>query len=85
LDWHSIGEALLADGSERHFDIYAAEVAWGGNWRRVLVSAVGDEVLLGMRLLAGHELRVQVVDGGVVEIVPLANSAAQTPQSSGPG
>ncbi|HWG43680.1 MAG TPA: hypothetical protein VN688_12910 [Gemmataceae bacterium] len=32
------GTALLADGSVRQFDICAAEVAWGGTWRAVLVS-----------------------------------------------
>jgi hypothetical protein len=37
----------------------------------VLVSAVGDEALVGMRLLAGHELRIEVVPGGVVEVTPL--------------
>jgi clan AA aspartic protease len=67
----SAGRAVLADGSARQFDIYAAEVAWGGGWRPVLVSALGDEVLLGMRLLEGHELRIAVVPGGVVEITPL--------------
>jgi predicted aspartyl protease len=33
------GGAVLADGSVRQFDIYAAEVAWGGGWRPV--SGVG--------------------------------------------
>jgi hypothetical protein len=28
-------------------------------------------VLLGMRPLAGHELRIAVIPGGVVEITPL--------------
>jgi clan AA aspartic protease len=65
------GGAVLADGSVHQFDIYAAEVDWDESWRSVLVSAVGDEVLLGMRLLAGHELRVAVVPGGAVEINPL--------------
>lgn len=64
------GSAVLGDGSVRSFDVYAAEVEWDGNWRPVLVSAVGDEVLLGMRLLAGYELRVAVVPGGPVEISP---------------
>jgi len=50
---------------------YAAEVEWNGGWRPVLVSAVGDEALLGMRLAAGNELRIAVVPGGVVEITPL--------------
>jgi clan AA aspartic protease len=68
---HSIGGAVLADGAARQFDIYAAEVEWEGGWRPVLVSALGDEVLLGMRLLEGHELRIAVVPGGVMEITPL--------------
>jgi clan AA aspartic protease len=65
------GSAVLADGSIRPFDIYAAEVVWDGGWRPVLVSAVGTEALLGLRLLAGHELRIAVVPGGAVEITPL--------------
>ncbi len=67
----STGGAVLADGSVRQFDIYATEVAWDGDWRSVLVSAVSNEVLLGMRLLANHELRIAVVPGGAVEITPL--------------
>jgi len=67
----SVGGAVLADGSLRQFDIYAAEVAWGDDWRPVLVSAVGAEVLLGMWLMANHELRIAVVPGGDVEITPL--------------
>ena len=53
------------------FDIYAVEVAWDGVWRPVLASAVGHEVLLGMGLLAGHELRMAVEPGGAVEITRL--------------
>jgi clan AA aspartic protease len=39
--------AVLADGSIRQFDICAAEVEWDGAWRAVLVSAMGNEPLLG--------------------------------------
>jgi predicted aspartyl protease len=56
----SVGGAVLADGTVRRFNIYAAEVEWMGDWRPVLVSAAGDEVLLGMRLLA-NQLRMVVV------------------------
>ncbi len=65
------GSALLADGSVHPFDIYAAEVDWGGSWRPVLVWVVGGEVLVGMGLLARHQLRVEAVPGGVVEITPI--------------
>jgi clan AA aspartic protease len=63
--------AVLADGSVRQFDICAAEMEWRGTWRSVLVSVVGNESLLGMRLLSGHKLGMEVVPGGVVEILPL--------------
>jgi clan AA aspartic protease len=65
------GSATLADGSVRQFDVCGAEVEWDGTWRAVLVYAVGNESLLGMRLLAGHRLVIDVVPGGVVEIIPL--------------
>jgi predicted aspartyl protease len=64
-------QAVLADGSVRQFDLYAADVSWNGVWRSVLVSAVGNEPLLGMRLLARHALRIDIVPGGTVEIAPL--------------
>ena len=63
--------AVLADGSIRHFGVYASDVEWDANWRPILASAVGDEILVGMRLLARHELRLVVVPGGPVEINPL--------------
>lgn len=71
LVWSSRSSAFLADGTESEFDIYAAELDWGGSRRSVLVSAVGTGVLLGMRLLDGHELFVEVTTGGVVEVRPL--------------
>ena len=71
------GRAVLADGSSRRFDTYAAEVAWVGSWRGVVASAIGDEALVGMGLLTGHELRVEVVEGGavVVGLLPSQNAA----------
>ena len=71
LPYESSSRAILADGSVSRFDVFTAEVSWGFAWRNVSVSAVGDEVLLGMRLLAGHQLRIDVVPGGLVEITPL--------------
>jgi clan AA aspartic protease len=65
------GTALLADGTVRQFDTYGADVEWDGSPRGVVVSAVGNEALVGMGLLAGHELRVEVKPGGLVEVRPL--------------
>jgi predicted aspartyl protease len=72
LERKSDGQAVLGDGTVRQFDIFAAEVEWDGVWKAVLVSGVGAEPLVGMPLLAGHELRVEVVPGGAVEITRLS-------------
>ncbi len=71
LPRQSGGEAIMADGTVRHFEMYAAEVSWDGAWRQVLVSDIGSEVLVGMHLLAGSDLGISVVTGGSVEITAI--------------
>lgn len=71
LPVQSRGRGRLADGSVRRYSVFVAEIEWDGRWRPVLVYRVGDEVLLGMGLLAGHELKVAVQAGGAVEVTPL--------------
>jgi len=72
LRWHSVERGILADGSECLFDVYEASVLWDGLARRILVDEAETDPLLGMALLAGHELRVQVTAGGKVTIQRLA-------------
>jgi predicted aspartyl protease len=67
----SSGTATLADGSVHQLDVYAVDVEWDGVWRPTLAWAVGNEVLVGMRLLARHTLRIDAVPAGTVEISPL--------------
>src|SRR4051812_41783370 len=50
LTRRSGGRAVLADGSVRRFDTFAAEVWWGGTWVPIVTSNLGDESLLGMSL-----------------------------------
>lgn len=71
LKIESKGYALLADGSPLVFETYTGEIEWQGQWQPVLISTVGDETLLGMGLLAGHKLAVDVIPGGLVEIASL--------------
>ena len=65
------GSAILGDGAASQFDVCTAEVDWGGTWRAVLVYVLGNEPLLGMRSMAGQKLVIDVVAGGLVEILPL--------------
>jgi clan AA aspartic protease len=72
LPWRTRELAVLADGSQQPFDVHVARVIWDGGPRDILVQAVGTEPLVGMLLLAGHAVRLEVVVGGYVEITPLA-------------
>ncbi len=68
LVWRQRGRALLADGRESVFDIYEATVIWDGQARRIPVDEVETTPLVGMSLLKGYELTVQVRAAGNVII-----------------
>ncbi len=68
LRWKSSGRGILADGSECLFDVYVGTVVWDGKERRVLVDEVDTDPLVGMALLNGHELKMQVRSRGKVTI-----------------
>jgi clan AA aspartic protease len=64
LPFRRNGRAVLGDGSEITFDIHEAVILWDGKPRRIAVDAADTEPLLGMSLLDGHELSLQVIEGG---------------------
>ena len=64
----------LADGSESVFDIYEATVDWDGETRRVPVDEAETAPLIGMSLLEGYELTVQVQRGGSVTVKALSQA-----------
>ena len=66
LPWLTRSNALLANGIEVLLDIHAALVIWDGNPRRLLVQSVDVEPLVGMALLDGYDMHVQVRNGGNV-------------------
>ncbi len=66
------GEAVLADGSQAAFDVYGVTVLWDGQPMYVETGAVGVDPLVGMALLEGHNLNIDVEDGGRVVIRPKA-------------
>ena len=68
------GIALLGDGSRSPFDAYEGMVLWDGQPRRVSVEVADTEPLLGMSLMGGNELTIEVMEGGVVSIRELLPS-----------
>jgi clan AA aspartic protease len=61
----------LADGNDVDMGLYAAKVAWDGLSVDVFALEAEGHPLVGMSLLYGYTLTVQVVDGGVVSISAL--------------
>jgi len=72
LQWLSLDRATLADGSEVEFDVYAAKVLWDGRVRSVFVDKADADPLVGMALLKGYELKMQIRTRGKVTIKKLA-------------
>jgi clan AA aspartic protease len=68
LRWKTFGRGLLADGSESLFDVYLAKIIWDGVEREILIDEADTDPLVGMALLSGFELNMQVRPGGKVRI-----------------
>lgn len=68
LRWRSVDRATLADGSTCVFQVYVGKLLWDGKVRSVLVAEADADPLLGMRLLRGYELKVQIRARGKVTI-----------------
>src|SRR5262245_14691360 len=77
LRWQSVDRATLADGSTCVFQVYVGKLVWDGKVRTVLVDEADTDPLVGMRLLRGHELRMQVRARGKVSIKRLPPRVAR--------
>ena len=68
LPFVTSGRVTLADGSQASFDVYDVAVIWNGQPREVYTYAADSTPLVGMLLLDGHDLSIQVRVGGQVVI-----------------
>jgi clan AA aspartic protease len=75
LDLPSAGavQAALADGSRVKLDFFLAVIAWEGESYEVHVVAAEGGVLLGMAMLTGSRVTLDVEDEGTVTIESLAS------------
>ncbi len=71
LPWLGRGQALVGDGSHQAFDLHAATIVWDDVPRRVQVASTETEPLLGIDMIYGHEIRIQVIEDGAVAIEAL--------------
>ncbi len=64
-------EVELADGSATTLNVYEARVLWHGRPRRIPVYETEGAPLVGMSLLRGSRLTMEIMEGGAVEIEEL--------------
>lgn len=74
LPFRRRASALLGDGTRSVHDVHEGVVLWSGQARRIAVDAAETDALLGMALLEGHELTIQVIAGGLVSVRELLTS-----------
>jgi clan AA aspartic protease len=72
LKWKRRGRAILGDGSECVFNVYEAVLVWDGNFLTIPIDEADSEPLVGMSLMEGYQLIVQVFEGGRVELSKVA-------------
>jgi clan AA aspartic protease len=68
LPFRGRGSVVLGDGSESEFDVHEATIVWAGERRLTAIDVAETDPLLGIGLLLGSELTVQVIPGGVVTV-----------------
>jgi len=64
-------QAKSDDEQQVQLPVFEAVVEWDGNPKAVVVLQVEGSPLLGMALLAGFNLNLDVVEGGSVTIRPI--------------
>jgi clan AA aspartic protease len=79
LTWKRRGRAILGDGSECVFNIYEAVVLWDGDILTIPVDEADSEQLIGMLLMEGYQLTMQVKEGGTVELTKLSTGTNVIP------
>jgi clan AA aspartic protease len=72
LEFRNTDRGILADGSDCIMGVFIARVQWDGRVRRIVVHEMDATPLVGMSLLEGYELRMDVCFHGEVTIKRLA-------------
>lgn len=70
LPYYGTADYELGDGDVVTFRLYMTEAVWGGQEFEVPVLASDGGALIGMRMLYGYHLFIDVVDGGDVIVRP---------------
>ena len=68
LPFAYVGRAFLANDDQVEFNVHNVTLLWDGEPRDIEADATGSTPLVGMLLLDGHSLNIEVESGGKVVI-----------------
>jgi clan AA aspartic protease len=71
LAFREMSDFVQADGTLLSLEVYHGTVAWDGGDQGILVLATDGGPLVGMSMLDGSLVTLEVTDGGQVTISPL--------------
>ena len=66
---------MLADGSIQVFDVHMVDVEWDGQARMVEADVAEGAPLLGMNLLLGYRLQIEVKSGGPLIVAAISQTS----------
>ena len=72
LPFAYVGRAFLANDDQVEFNVHNVTLLWDGEPRDIEADATGSTPLVGMLLLDGHSLNIEVENGGEVVIQAMA-------------
>ena len=72
LPFAYVGRAFLANDDQVEFNVHNVTLLWDGGPRDIEADATGSTPLVGMLLLDGHSLNIEVESGGEVVIQAMA-------------
>ena len=68
LDFIRQSDVVMADGSSKRVAVYGAEIIWWGPTLKIEVHELETGRLIGIALLTGFMLKIDVRQGGSIEI-----------------
>lgn len=69
--WIKSHPVILGDGNEQLCDVYEAEIVWYGGLIKIEVESAEVQPLVGMALMRGYGLHIEVIEGGAVGLEAL--------------
>lgn len=69
--WVRSQSVILRDGNPQLCDVYDGEIAWNNQLRSIEIEAANTQPLIGMALMRGYNLHIEIVEGGSVALEPL--------------